>query len=162
MKANPDTQRDWQQRSRQPLARNTPLSRGGRMRSRGGKPEVGSVRDLERTLDDLVRQVLHQTESVCFTDGRPGTADDPLEVSHLFGRSKRPTRFDCHPDGNNHLMHRSCNGCHNSNRSIYLNVFIERCGQDAYEEIAIRAHQGGVFDYLTLHSMILQRQSMLK
>lgn len=131
-----------------------------RMKSRG-TPEAGSVRDLENQLDELVRKVLPLSESVCFTDGRPGTQNDPLEVSHLFGRAQRPTRFDVHPDGNNHLQHHSCNSKHNDDKSIYQNAFIERHGEEAYREIETRAHQGGVFEYTELLRMILQRESML-
>lgn len=121
----------------------------------------GSVKDLERQLDELVRRVLRQDERVCFTDGKRGTADDPLQVSHLFGRSQRPTRFDVHHDGNNHMMHESCNNRHNDDKSIYRNAFVARHGQDAYDEVERRAHQGGVFDYVELLRMIEQREAML-
>lgn len=100
LKVDPEKAREWQQRSRTRLATHAPLRCRKPMRKRGGKPEVGSVRDLENTLDALVRKVLPLSEGVCFTDGRPGTTSDPLEVSHLFGRAKRPTRFDVHPEGN--------------------------------------------------------------
>lgn len=157
-----------------PMGRGKPMSRGRSPMGHGrkqmnrstkmksySKPQVG-VRDLERTLDDLTRKVLRQDERVCFTDGRRGTADDPLEVSHLFGRAFRPTRFDVHPDGNNHMMHRFCNRQHNEDQSIYRDKFIERCGQDAYDEIERRVHQGGVFEYIQLLRMIEQREAMLK
>lgn len=149
--------------TRSPLKSHKPMSRGTkRMKSRG-KPDPNSVRGLENTLDDLVRKVLHRDQKVCFTDGRPGTEDDPLEVSHLFGRAMRPTRFDVFPGGNNCLMHKSCNNRHNDDKSIYRNAFIKRYGQESYDELERRAHQrGATFDYIQLHQMIEQRQVMLK
>jgi hypothetical protein len=131
------------------------------MKSRS-TPAPGSVRDLENTLDELVRQVLHRDQKACFTDGRPGTDNDPLEVSHLFGRAMRPTRFDVFPGGNNCLMHKSCNNRHNDDKSIYRQAFIKRYGQEAYDDLERRAHQKGTFDYIQLHQMIEQRQSMLR
>ena len=132
-----------------------------RMKSQS-EPAPGSVGELENTLDDLVRKVLHMDQKVCFTDGRPGTADDPLEVSHLFGRAMRPTRFDVFPGGNNSLQHRSCNQQHNDDKSTYRKAFIKRYGQEAYDELERRAHQSGKFDYIELHRMIEQRQAMLR
>lgn len=126
-----------------------------------GKPRPGSVRDLENILDDLTRKVIHAQEKVSFTSGLSGTADDPLEVSHLIGRSFRPTRWDVHPEGNCHLQRKSENEHHNKDKSVYRNEFIERCGVEAYGELRRRADQGGVFDYVTLLKMIEQRKAML-
>ena len=149
--------------TRAPLKCRRPMKRSSKPMKSRGKPRPGSFRDLENTLDALVRKVLHREQKVCFTDGRPGTESDPLEVSHLFGRAMRPTRFDVFPGGNNSLQHRTCNQRHNSNKSIYRNAFIERYGQAAYDELERRAHQRGqTFDYIQLHQMIEQRQAMLK
>lgn len=168
LKSDPEKTRAWYERSRRRLATHSPLhchqpmKRSTKPMKSKGKPRPGSFRDLERQLDDLVRRVLHKEQNVCFTDGRPGTESDPLEVSHLFGRAMGPTRFDVHPAGNNSLMHRSCNRRHNSNKSIYRNAFIERYGIEAYEELDRRAHQGKPFDYVELYRLIEQRQSMLE
>ena len=186
LKTDPAKTRRWQQQSRNPLKRksslrqNRPVPLGvgnesnrailaslGAHRPRKAikqhRPALkGSVKDLERQLDGLTREVLRQDERVCFTDGKPGRPDDPLQVSHLFGRSQRPTRFDVHVDGNNHMMHESCNNRHNDDKSIYRDVFISRFGKDAYDEVDRRAHQGGVFDYVEMLRMIEQRQAMLR
>lgn len=148
--------------ARAPLKCRQPMSRGTkRMKSRG-KPDPNSVRGLENVLDDLVRKVLPLDESVCFTDGRRGTPADPLTVSHLFGRAQRPTRFDVHLEGNNHLMHASCNSQHNDDKSIYRDKYIERFGVEAYEDLDRRAHSNRTFDYLELYRLIEQREAMLK
>lgn len=141
--------------------RRTPMTRGKRMRSRS-TPEAGSVRELENQLDDLTRRVVRLHEMTCFTDGRRGTPDDPLELSHLFGRAQRPTRFDVHPEGGNHTQHRSCNQRHNNDKSIYQDEYIRRYGNEAFEELEFRAHSNRVFTWLELHRMISQREAMLK
>lgn len=126
-----------------------------------GKPAPGSVRDLENILDGLVRDVLRKLEPVCFTCNRPGTPENPLELSHLLTRTWRPTRWDVMPDGNNHMQHRSENQAHEANPSVYRDTFIARQGQDAYDDLRKRADQGEKWTYVELHAMILQRQSML-
>lgn len=142
--------------------RRAPMAPGRkRMKSRSN-PEEGSIKALEQQLDDLTRRVMRSHELVCFTDGRPGIPDDPLELSHLFGRAQRPTRFDVHPDGGNHMQHRSCNQRHNDDKSIYQNEYIKRHGMDSYQELDRRAHGSQVFTWLELHRMVSQRESMLK
>lgn len=131
------------------------------MRARG-KPRPGSFRDLENKLDDLVRKILRRDEQVSFTSGLRGTADDPLEVSHLFGRALRPVRFDVHLDGNCHMMRKSENAAHNNDKSTYRNEYIKRFGRSAYDDLDRRAHSGHVFDYVELLGMITQRETMLK
>lgn len=122
LKANPQQVREWQQRSRTRLTTHAPLRCRKPMKKRGGKPEVGSIRDLERQLEELTRKVVHRYEKVSFTSGRQGTLGDPLELSHLFGRALRPTRWDVQPDGNCHLQLRSENSAHNNDKSIYRKV----------------------------------------
>lgn len=184
--ADPDKNRAWKQRSKplrqkSAIARSLP-SRGSRtpntpngapIASQGQRkprkpikqyrPAIkGTVKDLERQLDDLTRCVLRSDEGVCFTDGRRGMKDDPLELSHLFGRSLRPSRFDVHREGNCHLQHRSCNSRHNDDKSTYRDKFIARFGQEAYDDLDARAHSGSVFDYIHLVGMIEQREAMLR
>jgi hypothetical protein len=154
--------RDARRTERAPMLRcQRPMKTRSRMKARS-HPEAGAIRDLENTLDDLTRKVLRQDERVSFTSGRRGTANDPLEVSHLFGRALRPTRFDCHPDGNCHMQTRSENQAHNSDKSIYRDKYIERFGEEAYRDLDRRAHQGEKWTYIELAKMILQRESMLR
>jgi hypothetical protein len=127
----------------------------------GTYAEKGSIRILESVLDDLVRKVLHREQRVCFVDGLPAKPGDPLEISHYFGRARRPTRFDVHPGGNNVLMHRSCNALHNHDKSNYRNAYVKRWGEAALVDLERRANSSAVFDYMTLHAMIQQRQSMI-
>lgn len=151
-----------QRQTAKPRAVRAPLRCRSSMKRRGGKPESGSIKDLERRLDELTRRVLRQDETVSFTSGRRGTADDPLEVSHLFGRALRPTRFDCHPDGNCHMMTHSENQAHNDDKSVYQDEYIRRFGIAIFEDLNARAHSNKVFTFIELHTMITQRESMLK
>lgn len=125
-------------------------------------PEAGTIKKLEQTLDDLTRKVLREDERVSFTSGKAGTAADPLELSHLFGRAMRPTRFDVHPEGNCHMMTRSENQAHNNDKSIYQNEYIRRFGRDAYDDLDQRAHSNKQFTYLDLYRLIEQRETMLR
>ncbi len=162
LRTDPAKVKAWQDRSRRRLVTRSPLKCRKPMSKKAKKPEKGSVKDLEQTLDVLTREVLRQDERVCFTDGKPGSAADLLQLSHLFGRAQRPTRFDVHIDGNNHMMHESCNNRHNEDKSIYRNEFIRRFGKDTYEKLDVRAHSNRQFDYVDLHKMVEQRESMLK
>jgi hypothetical protein len=180
--SNPDQVRAWQERSRRRMVTRAPL----RCRPRGdlsgtlsseaygldskprkamkkySTPDPESTKGLEKTLDDLTRKVLRQDERVSFTSGRCGTAEDPLEVSHLFGRALRPTRFDCHPDGNCHMQLRSENQAHNNDKSVYRNEYIRRFGQEAFDDLDRRAHQPDVWSWMELSKMILHREAMLR
>lgn len=143
-------------KSRAPLKCRRPMSR------RGGKPEVGSVKDLENQLDELVRRVLRREQDRCFTCGTRGSQDNPLQVSHLFTRAWRPTRFDVHPGGNNCMMCKRCNERHEADPMPYRKAFIARYGKEALMEIGRRAQESGKRTYLELNAMILQREAMLK
>lgn len=147
---------------RPPIRRHSSMKRSSKKIKSRGKPKPGSVRDLENQLDDLVRQILRREQAACFTCGTSGSPENPLQVSHLFTRTWRPTRFDVHPGGNNCMMCKRCNDRHESDPVPYRKAFIARHGKEALMEIGIRAQQGGKFDYVELLKMIEQRQAMLK
>lgn len=142
-----------------PLRSRHPMTR---TRMKVNKPREGSVKDLERQLDDLTRRVVLTDETVCFTCRTPGTESDPLELSHLFTRTWRPTRWDVHPEGNCHAQHKSCNNRHEYRPETYEKTFIARLGQEAFDTVRQRADSGVKFEYTQLLAMILQRESMLK
>lgn len=164
LKSNPETTRAWKERSRRRLVSRAPLHcralKPGRLKSY--RPAAkGTRKDLERILDNLTRKVLRQAEPVSFTSGKRGTEGDPLEVSHLFGRTLTPVTFDYHPEGNCHMMRRSENSAHNDDKSVYRDKYIERFGQEAYDDLERRAHSGRKLTWLELHEMIAEREAML-
>ena len=163
--SDPEKVRNWQMRSRKRLATHAPIgcrSQMKRTKMTTSKPRPGSVRDLEQQLDDLVRKILRREQDRCFVCGTRGSQGNPLQVSHLFTRTWRPTRFDVHAGGNNCMMCARCNQRHEADPVPYRKAFIARYGKEALLEIGRRAQQGAVWDYVTLLKMIEQRKAMLK
>jgi len=124
-------------------------------------PEVGSRRDLKKTLDDLTRRIVLRNESVCFTCDEPGRPGDPLQCSHLFTRTWEPTRFDIHPEGNCHAQHATENNRHEDAPDAYNDEFIRRFGQGAFDDLERRAHSHAKFGYAELLDMISEREEAL-
>lgn len=124
-------------------------------------PAKGSRRDLKKTLDDLTRRVVLKNETVCFTCGQPGRPGDPLQNSHLFTRTWEPTRFDVHPEGNNHAQHATENNRHEDAPDAYNNEYVRRFGQDAFDDLERRAHSHTKFGHGELLDMIREREEVL-
>lgn len=120
-------------------------------------PEPGSVRDLERILDALTREIVLRQESKCFTC--PATTN--LQCGHLFERRHRGTRWDVAPNGNNHAQCSNCNGLHEEMPYIYIGAYVRRFGQAAYDELDRRAHSNHKLTYSELLEMIEERKRIL-
>lgn len=128
---------------------------------RRSRPEPDSRRDLEQKLDALTRKIVLRNETVCFTCGEEGRDSDPLQCSHIFTRTWRPTRWDVHEAGNNHAQHKSENDRHEYAPDAYNDEFVRRFGQEAFDDLDVRAHSPGKFMIIELHDMIREREEML-
>lgn len=119
---------------------------------------VMSTKYLEDELDAIVRLILPLMESSCFTCGTTKN----LQVSHLFERRHRLTRWDTSPEGNNHLMCDGENANHENHPEIYTNKFLKRFGERAYADVADRAHSNQKMSYSDLLDLLEQKEQQLK
>lgn len=140
------------------MKRSTPMKRS---RMRHNPPVKGSVRDLERTLDDLTRQIVLLQEKKCFTC--PATSG--LQCGHLFTRTWRSVRWEVEglgPVGANcHAQCSLCNKTHEGVPQIYESAYIDKYGWDAYDDLDRRAHSKHKFTYSELLDMIAEREALL-
>lgn len=123
------------------------------------KPErrPGSTRWLEDELDAVVRLILPLIETCCFTCG----TTKRLQVSHLFERRHRHTRWDTDPQGNNHLMCKQENANHENHPEVYTDKFLLQFGAGAYEVLVDRAHSKQKLTYSDLLSLLEEKESEL-
>lgn len=118
---------------------------------------VMSTKYLEDELDAIVRLILPLMESACFTCG----ATKNLQVSHLFERRHRLTRWDTSPEGNNHLMCKQENANHENHPEVYTNKFLKRFGERAFADVADRAHSNQKLTYSDLLDLLEQKEQQL-
>jgi hypothetical protein len=127
-----------------------------RSRMKYNPPRENSVRELERTLDRLSRQLVLFDAKKCFTCD----AKDGLDWGHLFERRHRATRWDYLPGGNNHPQCWPCNSTHEGHPEVYERAYVAAYGQTAYSNLAIRAHSNHKFTHTELLEMIAERETL--
>lgn len=98
---------------------------------------LGSSRWYEAQLDDLTSKIVLFNEKVCFIIGC-GVRKD-LQCGHLLERRHRHTRWDIHPEGNNHAQCSFHNFIHEEKPEIYRTDFVLKFGQPALDELERRA-----------------------
>lgn len=120
------------------------LSRGKGIERKRFKPrrysktptvEGDSERSIRDELDALTRTIVLLREKKCFISGCRNT---DLQCGHLFERRHQTTRYDVHPDGNNHAQCSYHNFLHEENPHVYRRAFVARCGSEAYAILAAR------------------------
>lgn len=119
---------------------------------------LGSTRWVEAQLDDLTRKILHLIESSCFTCG----STKELQVSHLFERRHRHTRWNTTEQGNNHLQCPKCNCQHEAFPEKYRNMYTLRFGERAYADLAERAHSNQKITFSDLLELLEEKQMQLR
>lgn len=131
------------QRAR-PARQRTPMKRHGgggaylrrqKMRARKFSKEPSVDGDpgkrVKDDLDQLVRDILALRDDRCFTCGA-GRDTVALEVGHLFRRGHEPIRWDLR---NVAAQDNRCNLLHNEHPEIYIEKFLQRFGESAYNEL---------------------------
>ena len=86
--------------------------------------------ELDRKARDVVRQ---QSGGSCYVCGKEGH-----DVAHLFVRNKLRTRWDLR---NLRLLCRSCHDDDHRGSGIYASTYINREGQEAYDEVRFVSNQ---------------------
>ena len=100
------------------------------------EPEEAPRDVMIREADRLVRDILWLAE-----EGRCYTCDgEATDVAHLFSRRHLRLRWDVEPNGNCHLL---CRTCHDADHAgnlapSYSDTFIKKQGDAAFDELLIR------------------------
>jgi hypothetical protein len=122
-------------------------------------PRLMSVRYLEAELDALTSLIVRKQEPICFIIGCDKTAS--LECGHLLERRHRHTRWDVDPKGNCHSQCPLHNQMHEAKPEIYQNSFIERFGQQAFDDLVARSRSNQKITYTELLDLYEERKAML-
>lgn len=122
-------------------------------------PRLYSVRWLETRLDELTSGIVRINEQVCFNAGCG--VKTGLQCGHLFERRHRPTRWDIHPEGNNHSQCERHNFLHEEKPSLYQDSFIERFGERAFDDLANRSRSNTKITYSDLEALYEERKQQL-
>lgn len=128
-----------------------PMKRGQMNRSSRIKPRFSkkasvdgdSERAIRDDCDEIVRQILRLRDSVCITC--PET--EGLQVGHLFKRGKHRVRWN--------LLNCSgqcprCNKRHNDEPEHYIEAFLQKHGEAAYNALRIESRSGAILTYVEL------------
>lgn len=110
-------------------------------------PRLYSVRWLETRLDELTSSIVRLRGEGCVTC--PALTN--LQCGHLLTRTWRPTRWDIHESGNNHVQCERCNVDHEGNSAPFRNYYIARFGQEAFDELERRAASHDKIGYTDLY-----------
>lgn len=122
-------------------------------------PRLMSQRYLECELDALTSLIVRAQEPVCFVIGCEKTAS--LENGHLLERRHRHTRYDTHPKGNCHAQCPFHNQLHEAKPAIYVDSYIQRFGQQAFDELVARSRNNQKLTYSDLLELYEAKKSEL-
>ena len=86
-----------------------------------------------KRLDNLIKRVVFAKEERCYVCSQP-----PVDPAHIFVRNRLPTRWD---KRNVHALCRSCHSASHNGGNGYDDKYIEREGQDAYDQLRLESNQ---------------------
>jgi len=90
-----------------------------------------SRKTLIRNLDKIVSQITIARDSACVTCNSISQPNN----GHVFGRGSYNTRWDVTPDGNCHRQCYPCNFKHTHDTYPYFTWYINKFGQDKFDEL---------------------------
>ena len=97
-------------------------------------PRKPSRKTLVKNLDKAVSIYIRQRDKWCV---QCGTSDN-LTNGHIFTRKNYSTRFDISNDGNCHCQCWSCNFKHGYDQWDYFKWYIDKFGQEKFDELRRR------------------------
>ena len=119
-------------------------------------PRSMSDRYLVDELDAITSLIVRAQESVCFIVGCEKR--DNLECGHLLERRHRHTRWDTTLDGNCHAQCHEHNQEHERDSRLYVDSYIERFGERAYDEMVWRSRNNQKLVYSDLLNLLEEKQ----
>lgn len=102
-----------------------------------------SSRVIKDEMDQLVRDVIALRDDQCFTC----PATEGLEVGHLFRRGIEITRWSL---ANNCAQCNPCNSRHEYEPEHYIGAYVQRYGEQAYNELRTISQGNHKFGYTEL------------
>ena len=97
-------------------------------------PKKPSRKTLVRNLDKSVSEYIRNRDKWCVLCG----STERLGCGHIFTRKNYSTRWDISHDGNCHAQCWSCNYSHGSDQWPYFEWYIDKFGQEKFDELRRR------------------------
>lgn len=118
-----------------------------------------SDRYLREELDAITSKIVRLQESVCFIIGCHKTFG--LECGHLLERRHVWTRWDTAPNGNCHAQCPLHNQQHERDSSLYRESYIQRFGQQAYDDLVFRSRSKQKMGRIELEALLVEKEAQL-
>jgi len=93
-----------------------------------------SRKTLVRNLDNAVSRYIRDRDGCCVQCG----TTERLNNGHIFTRKNYSTRWDISDDGNCHTQCWPCNYSHGSDQWPYFKWYIDKFGQEKFDELRRR------------------------
>jgi|TARA_R110002072_G_scaffold56410_7_gene146229 hypothetical protein len=97
-------------------------------------PRKPSRKTLVKNLDKAVSEYIRKRDKYCVQCG----TSHRLTNGHVFTRKNYSTRFDISDDGNCHCQCTSCNFKHTFDQWEYFKWYIDKFGQEKFDELRRR------------------------
>jgi len=128
-----------------------------RTKPRKGRGKLPSFKWLKNRLDILTSQIVRLRDGRCVLCG----TSERLQCGHIFGRRSHGARWDIEPDGNCHGQCSGCNQRHNYEPLRFYRWFIQKFGQEKFDELYARWQKGRKFTRLELVNLVAEYESRL-
>ena len=120
-------------------------------------PRQPTRKTLVRNLDKAVSEFVRKRDKACVQCG----TTQRLGCGHIFTRKNYSTRWDISGDGNCHTQCWPCNYSHGSDQWPYFKWYIEKFGQEAFDELRFRHKQTRKFKNFELQGLLDEIKSHL-
>jgi Bacteriophage Lambda NinG protein. len=142
--------------SERTLHANKGISAKGRASKK--RTKLPSRKKLIQTLDSLTSQIVRLRDRCCVLC----STTERLQCGHIFGRRSHGARFDITDNGNCHVQCAGCNQRHNYDPNRYFRWYINRFGQESFDELYTRWAKGRKYSQPELREMITRYQTKLE
>jgi hypothetical protein len=133
-------------------------------KKKGKRKGVRSWKLLIKDLDALTSKIVRLRDGgrcVLFGINANCLGSERLQNGHIFGRRSHGARWDTQPDGNCHAQCANCNKKHNAHQWIYYRWYIDKFGQEAFDELYRRWAKGRRYTRLELQNLVPEFESKL-
>ena len=120
-------------------------------------PRKPSRKTLVRNLDKAVSQYIRNRDGYCVQCG----TTERLNNGHIFTRKNYSTRWDISDDGNCHTQCWPCNYSHGSDQWPYFKWYIDKFGQEKFDELRRRFKSFRKFKDFDLEELLDEVRELL-
>lgn len=136
----------------------------GARRKKGKRGGVRTWKQLIKDLDVLTSKIVRLRDDdrcVLFGINDNCLGSERLQNGHIFGRRSHGARWDTEPDGNCHAQCANCNKKHNVHQWVYYRWYIDKFGQEAFDDLYRRWAKGHKYTRLELQNLVPEFESKL-